>query len=140
MAKIYESTIGVKLMIPFAGSSRRFVRPSNHAGGIEGGNTNGEPVVARCSMKPIPTLARPLASSGQFPPDVMEMIAVGEEANNLEKVLLGIADKQEKLTQRRIDLFIRLLEPIMLLTMAVVILFVVLAILLPVFQSSSTVS
>ncbi len=40
----------------------RFVRPSNHAGGIEGGNTNGEPVVARCSMKPIPTLARPLAS------------------------------------------------------------------------------
>lgn len=86
------------------------------------------------------SLARPLAASGQFPPDVMEMIAVGEEANNLEKVLLGIADKQEKLTQRRIDLFIRLLEPIMLLTMAVVILFVVLAILLPVFQSSSTVS
>lgn len=86
------------------------------------------------------SLARPLASSGQFPPDVMEMIAVGEEANNLEKVLLGIADKQEKLTQRKIDLFIRLLEPIMLLTMAVVILFVVLAILLPVFQSSSTVS
>ena len=68
------------------------------------------------------------------------MIAVGEEANNLEKVLLGIADKQEKLTQRKMDLFIRLLEPVMLLTMAVVILFVVIAILLPVFQSSSAVS
>jgi chorismate synthase len=40
----------------------RFSRPSNHAGGIEGGNTNGEPVVARAAMKPIPTLARPLAS------------------------------------------------------------------------------
>jgi chorismate synthase len=40
----------------------KFTRPSNHAGGIEGGNTNGEPVVARCAMKPIPTLARPLAS------------------------------------------------------------------------------
>ena len=39
-----------------------FTRPSNHAGGIEGGITNGEPVVARCAMKPIPTLARPLAS------------------------------------------------------------------------------
>lgn len=86
------------------------------------------------------SLARPLAASGQFPPDVMEMIAVGEEANNLEKVLLGIADKQEKLTQRKMDLFIRLLEPVMLLTMAVVILFVVIAILLPVFQSSSAVS
>jgi chorismate synthase len=40
----------------------RFVRPSNRAGGIEGGNTNGEPVVARAAMKPIPTLARPLPS------------------------------------------------------------------------------
>jgi chorismate synthase len=40
----------------------RFSRPTNHAGGIEGGNTNGEPVVARAAMKPIPTLARPLAS------------------------------------------------------------------------------
>ena len=40
----------------------RFVRPSNRAGGIEGGITNGEPVVARAAFKPIPTLARPLAS------------------------------------------------------------------------------
>ncbi len=40
----------------------KFVRPTNHAGGIEGGNTNGEPVVARAAMKPIPTLARPLPS------------------------------------------------------------------------------
>jgi chorismate synthase len=39
-----------------------FSRPSNHAGGIEGGNTNGEPVVVRAAMKPIPTLAKPLAS------------------------------------------------------------------------------
>jgi chorismate synthase len=39
-----------------------FARPTNHAGGIEGGITNGEPVVARVAMKPIPTLARPLPS------------------------------------------------------------------------------
>ena len=40
----------------------RFVRPTNHAGGIEGGITNGETVVVRAAMKPIPTLARALAS------------------------------------------------------------------------------
>jgi len=39
-----------------------FVRPSNRAGGIEGGITNGEPVIVRAAYKPIPTLARPLPS------------------------------------------------------------------------------
>jgi len=37
-------------------------RTSNRAGGIEGGVTNGEPVVARVAFKPIPTLQRPLES------------------------------------------------------------------------------
>ncbi|MCS6915317.1 MAG: chorismate synthase [Myxococcales bacterium] len=40
----------------------RFLRPSNNAGGIEGGLSNGEPIIIRAAMKPIPTLARPLAS------------------------------------------------------------------------------
>jgi chorismate synthase len=39
-----------------------FTRPSNHAGGLEGGITNGEPVVVRAAMKPIATLRRALAS------------------------------------------------------------------------------
>jgi len=39
-----------------------YVRPTNNAGGIEGGMTNGQPIVLRAAMKPIPTLRRPLAS------------------------------------------------------------------------------
>jgi chorismate synthase len=39
-----------------------FTRPTNHAGGLEGGMTNGAPLVLRAAMKPIPTLMRPLAS------------------------------------------------------------------------------
>jgi len=35
---------------------------TNRAGGIEGGVTNGEPVVVRAAMKPLPTLMRPLRS------------------------------------------------------------------------------
>jgi len=38
------------------------VRPTNHAGGLEGGMTNGEPVVVRAAMKPIPTLTSALES------------------------------------------------------------------------------
>jgi len=37
-------------------------RPTNRAGGLEGGVTNGQPVVVRAAMKPIPTLTRPLDS------------------------------------------------------------------------------
>ena len=39
-----------------------YARKTNNAGGIEGGVTNGMPVVVRAAMKPIPTLAKPLAS------------------------------------------------------------------------------
>ena len=41
---------------------KRFTRASNHAGGVEGGVTNGEPVVCRAAMKPIATLKRALPS------------------------------------------------------------------------------
>ncbi len=37
-------------------------RPTNRAGGLEAGMTNGEPLVLRAAMKPIPTLARPLST------------------------------------------------------------------------------
>jgi len=40
----------------------RFYRETNHAGGIEGGMTNGMPIVIRAAMKPIPTLRKPLQS------------------------------------------------------------------------------
>ncbi|HLA37206.1 MAG TPA: chorismate synthase [Candidatus Brocadiales bacterium] len=39
-----------------------FYRKTNNAGGLEGGITNGEPLVLRAAMKPIPTLRMPLAS------------------------------------------------------------------------------
>ncbi len=42
--------------------SEQFFRKTNNAGGIEGGMSNGEPVVLRAVMKPIPTLYKPLRS------------------------------------------------------------------------------
>ena len=43
-------------------SHRGFVRRKNNAGGIEGGMSNGQPVILRAAMKPIPTLLKPLES------------------------------------------------------------------------------
>jgi chorismate synthase len=48
--------------IEYDAATRTFTRPTNRAGGIEGGTTNGAPVWVRAAMKPIPTLARPLPS------------------------------------------------------------------------------
>jgi general secretion pathway protein F/type IV pilus assembly protein PilC len=84
-------------------------------------------------------LAAPLSASGHFPADVVEMIAVGEQSNNLETVLPHIADTLERDTWRRLDLFVRLLEPIMLLILAAVVLAVVIALLVPVLKMSMTV-
>lgn len=83
------------------------------------------------------SLADPLRVSGQFPEETVEMIAVAEEANNLEQVLVDVADGMERRTYRYLELFVRLLEPAMLLVMAMLVLFVMLGLLLPVLQSSS---
>jgi len=46
----------------FYSDERGYYRETNHAGGIEGGITTGDPVVVRGSMKPLPTLTKPLRS------------------------------------------------------------------------------
>jgi general secretion pathway protein F/type IV pilus assembly protein PilC len=85
------------------------------------------------------SLAAPLASSGYFPRVVVEMIAVAEESNTLDRVLVEIADGLEKRTFRRLDLAVRLIEPLMLLVMAVVVLLVVIALLLPIIKMGNAI-
>jgi type II secretory pathway component PulF len=82
------------------------------------------------------SLAAPLAASGHFPPNVVEMVAVAEQSNTLETVLTNIADSLEKETWRRLDLFVRLLEPFMLLILASAVLVIVVALMLPMLKSA----
>ena len=65
------------------------------------------------------------------------MISVAEESNTLDDVLVEIADGLERRTARRLDLVVRLLEPVMLLILAVIVLCVVIALLMPVLKMSS---
>lgn len=85
------------------------------------------------------SLAAPLAACEFMPRDVVEMIAVGEESNSLDTVLVDIANGLDKRTGRQLELFVRLLEPGMLLIMAAVIALVVAGLLLPVFRMGSAV-
>lgn len=84
-------------------------------------------------------LAAPLRRCKYFPTDVVEMIAVAEESNSLDKVLVDIANGLEKRTSRQLKLFVKLLEPVMLLFMAAITLVVVAGLLLPVFKMGSAV-
>ncbi|HBN74803.1 MAG TPA: pilus assembly protein PilC [Planctomycetaceae bacterium] len=85
------------------------------------------------------SLAGPLRNSSHFSTDVVEMIAVAEESNQLERVLVEVADQLERKVQTRLATLVQLLEPVMLLGLAGFVLFIVLALLLPILQSSSLV-
>jgi len=84
------------------------------------------------------TLSRPLAECGLIPKPVMAMISVAEQSNNLDEVLVNIADGIDRKTARQLDIMVRLVEPAMLLVMGSVIMFVLVALLLPVFDMSAT--
>lgn len=82
-------------------------------------------------------LSVPLSKSGLFPLDIVDMIAVGEESNNLDNVLVTIADSYEARTARKIDLMVRLLEPLLLVGMAGVVAVIAIALLLPILTMSA---
>ena len=83
-------------------------------------------------------LAEPLRRSGFFPVEITEMIAVAEESNQLEKVLLHVADTVERRTNRQVDAAVRLIEPLLLVLMAGVIGFIALGLLYPIFTMAKT--
>jgi general secretion pathway protein F len=80
------------------------------------------------------SLSVPLAQSGIFPPMVIEMIAVGEQTGTLEKMLNRIADAYETEAQSDIMVMTSLLEPVMIIIMALLVVFIVASILLPIFE------
>lgn len=85
-------------------------------------------------------LAKPMQANPYFPRDVVEMVSVAEESNTLDTVLIDIAGGLEKRTARQLELFVRLLEPIMLMVMAVAVLLVVAGLLMPIFKMGSAVN
>ncbi|MEK6674819.1 MAG: type II secretion system F family protein [Planctomycetota bacterium] len=84
-------------------------------------------------------LSKPLGDSGLFPPSIVDMIAVAEESNNLETVLVQIAETQESRTARQIDLSVRILEPVLLVLMAAFVFCIAVALLLPILTMGSAV-
>ncbi len=80
------------------------------------------------------SVADPLKRSGEFPPLVTHMIAIGEKTGELERMLVRIADTYDSDVDTTLSALTTLLEPIMILVMAGVVSFIVMSILLPIMQ------
>jgi general secretion pathway protein F len=85
------------------------------------------------------SLSVTLSQSVWFPSIAMQMISVGEQSGELEKMLHKIADIYEGETESRIMAMTSMLQPAMIVVMAVVVLFIALAILLPIFEMNQMV-
>jgi len=86
------------------------------------------------------TLAKPLAASGLIPPQIMAMIRIAEESNTLDEVLVKIADRIDGKVERQLEVMVRMIEPLMLVFIGGMVMFVIVGVLLPVFDLNSTVN
>jgi general secretion pathway protein F len=89
---------------------------------------------ARQNIREGETIADPLKRSGEFPALVTHMIAVGERSGDMEEMLRRVSQIYDGEVDRVITRLTSLLEPVMILVMGVLVFFIVVAILLPIFE------
>jgi len=89
---------------------------------------------ARQNIREGETIADPLKRSGEFPALVTHMIAVGERSGEMEEMLRRVSQIYDGEVERVITRLTSLMEPIMILAMGAIVLFIVVAILLPIFE------
>jgi general secretion pathway protein F len=80
------------------------------------------------------TLSRALGATRAFPPLLIHLIASGESSGKLEQMLKRAAKLETQALERRLAVFLTILEPAMILVMGGIVLLIVLAILLPVIE------
>ncbi len=83
-------------------------------------------------------IAVPMGECGMFDDIVVNMVDVGEQTGELDRMLVKIADRYEKEVDRAVDITFRVIEPIMLLVMAVVVGFIVFALFTPLLKLMQT--
>jgi len=83
------------------------------------------------------SLARSLGKAKLFPPLVVHLIASGEATGRLDQMLTRAAEAQSRELEGWVRAFTALLEPLLILTMGLVVMFIVIAILLPIFEMNN---
>lgn len=81
-------------------------------------------------------IANALKSSGLFPPVALQMVAAGEKSGHSAELLMQVAKEQSAELENRISILMSLVHPALIIVMGLVIGFIVMAILLPIFEIS----
>jgi general secretion pathway protein F len=89
---------------------------------------------ARDSIREGESIAAPLKRSGEFPPLVYHMVAIGERTGALEEMLANVATAYEDQVETAVAALTSLLEPIMIVAMGAVVAFIVFSVLMPILQ------
>jgi len=89
---------------------------------------------ARTKIKEGQSISGPLAASGVFPPMVTQMIMVGEESGELEEMLINVAKFYDEEVDRAVERLTAIIEPLMMLVVALLIGVMVIAMYLPIFN------
>ena len=84
-------------------------------------------------------IASPLKASGYFPPLVSHMISIGEKSGQLEDMLMRVAESYDNEVETSVEGLTSLVEPIIIVVMAMVVFGIMLAVLLPIFELNTMV-
>jgi type IV pilus assembly protein PilC len=83
-------------------------------------------------------ISRPMEETGVFDDLVCSMVDVGEQTGELDGMLIKVADAYDKSVDRKLDAFFKVLEPMLLILMAVFVGFIVIALFLPLMKIMQT--
>ena len=92
------------------------------------------------SVKEGENMAPPIESTGIFPPMVVSMVEVGEETGELPNMLHRVADNYEEEVDNAVGALTSILEPIMIVALAVIVGFIVIALFLPLIKLVTSMS
>ncbi len=144
-----------KLKLPIAGSLVRMVAVTRFASTMATLLGSGVPIltsmtIARNLVGNVPiakaisdarenitegqSIAEPLRRSGEFPPMMIHMIAIGEKTGELPDMLQNVAETYEEQINTKIDALTSLLEPLMIIGMGGAVGFIVMAVFMPLME------